>query len=106
MALAHLIEHGHALLERDQIGLGLAVQPDIGKHGHAKTERFGVEIGMIAADTAGFFERPHPAQAGRRRDAGIPRQLDIRHAAVILQVAQDFQIYLIELDSGHWRNFR
>ena len=106
MAFADLIPAGDTFLEGDEIGLGLAVQPDIGKYGDAKAQRLGIKIGVIAPDTTGFLQRTDTAQAGRWRDAGVLRQFHIGHAAAILEIAHDLEVDLVEFDSGHIRSFR
>ena len=61
---------------------GLARQADLGEHGHCVAKSLGCEIGVIAADNPGLLESAHPAQAGRRRNADPPSELDIGHAPV------------------------
>ena len=98
VALADLGPALHQGLEGAQVVLRLARQADLGEDGDAEAERRGVEVGVIAADEAGLLERAHAPQAGRRRDAGPLGQLDIGHAAVGLQVAQNVPIDPVELD--------
>ena len=56
---------------------------------------------MVALDDPGALQRPHPAQAGRRRYAGALGQLHIGHAAIGLQVAENSSVDTVELGPGH-----
>jgi hypothetical protein len=67
--------------------------------GDVVAERGCSELGVVARDDAGLLERANPAQAGWRRDAGAAGELDVGHAAVVLQVAQDPPVDLVELDA-------
>jgi hypothetical protein len=68
-----------------------------GKHRHLETEQLLVEQGAVALDVAGLLQRPHPAQARRRRYADPPRQFHIGDAAVILHFLQDFPVDGVEM---------
>jgi hypothetical protein len=68
---------------------GQALKPDDGEEGDRPAQRLRVRVGVVAADHPGFLQPADAAQAGRRRDAGAARQLDIGHAAVGLQFGQD-----------------
>jgi hypothetical protein len=56
---------------------------------------------VVAADIARLLQRAHPAQAGRGRYADAAGQLDIGHAAVVLQFGEDLAVDWIELGVGH-----
>ena len=56
---------------------------------------------MIAADIAGLFQRPDPAQAGRRRNADALGQLDIGHAPIGLEIGQNTAVDIVEFDALH-----
>src|SRR6185437_429921 len=90
-----------ALLEGDEIRLGLAMQPDHGKCGDIETERFVVEDGGEALDDPGLLERTHAAQAGGRRDTHLARKLDIGDTPVSEKLAQDQPIGCIKARSTH-----
>jgi len=75
--------------------------PDLGKNRYRIAESLGREIGVIAADHPGLFESAHPAQAGRRRDADTPGQLDIGHPPIAQQVPQYAAVDTVESDSPH-----
>src|SRR3546814_17879371 len=66
-----------------------------------ETKLLRIEVGVIAADEAGLLEGAHPAQAGRRRNAGVRGQFDIGHAAVRLQIVQDPPVDPVHLDTRH-----
>ena len=48
---------------------GVRLQPDRDHGLDRAAERGRVDVGVVAADHAALAQRPHPAQAGRRRDA-------------------------------------
>ena len=100
-ALAHHRPAAHAFLERREIGLGLAMQADVREHRHAEAEVIGVELGVVALDVAGLFQRANAAQARRRRDADRLGQPHVRHAAVVLQGRQDAAVDFVELYARH-----
>src|SRR3990167_7369598 len=101
VALANLVPAGDQVLERLEIGLGLAVQPDQREHGDAVAQGFGAEFGMIALDDAGALKGADPAQAGGGGNASALRQIDVGHATVGLQIAENAPIDSIELCAGH-----
>ena len=84
------------ILERREVGLGLAGEMHHGEHGDLVAEQLLVEQRPVALDEAGLLQRPHPAQAGRRRNADPARQLHIGDAAVLLQFLQDFPVDGVE----------
>src|SRR3546814_2261621 len=55
------------ILERLQVGFGLAAQADHRKDGDAIAELRGIEVGVIGTDHARLLERTHATEAGRRR---------------------------------------
>ena len=101
MALAYLGPGLDQRLERRQIGLRLAVKPDIGEHGHPEAERLRVDLRVVTENAARPFQRAHAAETGRRRYAGAARELDIGHASAVLEVAEDTKVDPVELDPGH-----
>ena len=100
-ALAHQRLLAHEILERLEVGLGLAGEVDHGEHRDLVAEQLLVEQRPVALDEARLLQRPHPAQAGRRRNADPPRQLHIGDAAVVLQLLQDFPVDGVEA-AGQW----
>jgi hypothetical protein len=67
-----------------------------------KSQFFGVEQRAVAGDQPGFFERAHPAQAGRWRQADAVGQILVADAAVLLQHLQNLPVVAIELhDISH-----
>ena len=90
-------QRAHPFLEMLEIGVLLAGQPDKDKAGDLKAQRLAVQVGMIALDEAGLFQRAHAAQAGRRGDLGAARQFHIGDAAIGLQFGQDAQVDGVQL---------
>src|SRR5262249_2411076 len=88
----------HEGLERRKVGFGLTGEMDHREHRHLEAEQLLVEQAAIALDVAGLLKRAHPAQAGRRRNADAARQLDIGHAAVVLELLEDLPVNGIEAD--------
>jgi hypothetical protein len=58
---------------------------------------FFIEIGAIAGDQAGLFQRPYPAQAGRRRQADAVGQVLVADAPISLQDGKDLPVVAINL---------
>ncbi len=96
VALAHLRPVRHLRLEASQHRLLLAVEPDQGEERDRPAQRLRIGVAMVAADDAELLEPAHAAQAGRRRDAGAAGQLDIGHAAVLLELADDAAVDGVE----------
>ncbi len=101
MALAHLGPGAHEVLESGEDRIRLTVEPDECEERDLKSELLGRDFGMIALDEPCLFQRPDPAQAGRRRNPGALGKLDVGHAAVGLQVLQDFQVDSVEFGAPH-----
>src|SRR6201981_2715453 len=70
------------LLEGNEIGLGLAVQPDRGERSDVEAERLVIQDCGEAFDDAGLLQRADATEAWRRRDAHLARKLDIGNAPV------------------------
>ncbi len=101
VAGAHLRPGADLVLERLEVGFGLAGEPDKGKGCHPEPESIRVEVGVIALDVAGLLERPHAAETGGCSDLHPLGQFDIRHAAIGLKLNQYLPIDCIELLSRH-----
>src|SRR5262249_28899759 len=99
-ALAHQRLRAHEALERHEIRLRLAGEMDHGEDRDLVAELFLVEQRAVTLDVAGLLERPDTPQAGRRRDADPAGELHIGDSAVVLELAQDVAIDVIEA-GGH-----
>src|SRR5580658_1108161 len=99
--LAHLGPGEGQDLEGLEIRLRLAREADLGEDRDAEAQRLGIDVGVVAPNEAGLLERAHAPEAGRRRDAGALRQIDVGHATGRLQIAQNASIDLVELDAAH-----
>ena len=55
-------------------------------------------MGAVAGDVAGLFEPLHADQARAGRQAHGVGQIDVGHAAVLLQLRQDAQVQAVELE--------
>src|SRR6185312_10048756 len=88
-------------LEGNEIGLGLAVQPNHGEGRNIEAERPVIQDRGEALDDACLLERTHPAQTRRRRDAYLAGKLDIGDAPVGLKLAQDSPVGGIEAGGTH-----
>src|SRR3546814_3238192 len=63
IAFAHFGEAADIILERLQVGFGLAAQADHRKDGDAIAELRGIKVGVIGTDHARLLERAHAAEA-------------------------------------------
>src|SRR4051812_3692213 len=84
------------LLERAQVGLGLALEADHREHGDAEAELRGVEFRVIALDDPAVLERAHTAQARGSRQTDALRQIDVGNPAFRLQFCQQPAIDAVE----------
>ncbi len=82
----------HQVLEGAQLVLGLVMQPDHGEGGELEAQRRLVEQHRVAGDQPGLLQRPHAAQARRRRQPDARSERDVGHAAVRLQLLEDAPI--------------
>jgi hypothetical protein len=63
---------------------------------------FGVEQGAITGNHPGLFQRAHPAQAGRWREADAVGQILIADPAILLQQFKNLTIVAIQFhDIAH-----
>ena len=95
-ALAHRRPALDARLEAGKLRLPLRRELDHREEHHLVAEHLRVEQRPVAPDVAGLLERPHPAQARRRRETDATRELHIRDAGVVLELAQDGKVDRIE----------
>jgi len=84
-----------------QVRVGLPLQADHAEGDEIEAELRPVEERMIALDDPGFFELAHAAQAGRRGDADPLCEFDVRHAPVLLQFPQNFDVYGVQIGAKH-----
>src|SRR6478672_426995 len=103
IAIAHDGRAAHALLERNEINLGLTMQPYHGECRDVEAERAIVEQRSVAANEPGFLERTDAPQARRRRDAYFAGKLHIGNATVGLQLPKNASIGLVETGLAHER---
>src|SRR5262245_1728468 len=89
----------HEVLERLEVGLGLAVEMHQGEDGDLVAEQLLIEQRAIAFDVARLLERAHSPQAGRCRNPDPARELDIGNAAVVLQLFENPSVDGIETSS-------
>ena len=106
-AFAHQRLGAHEILERLEVGIGLARQVHHGEDGHLVAEELLVEQRTIAFDVASLLECAHPAQTGRSRDADPARKLDVGDAPIFLQLFENLLVNGIETggqgkDSGRF----
>ncbi|KAI1690636.1 hemolysin-III related domain-containing protein [Ditylenchus destructor] len=57
----------------------------------------GVEHGAVAPDQPAFLQRPHPPQAGRRRQRHLLGQVLVAELAVLLQAVEDAVVDGVQL---------
>src|SRR5580704_2456799 len=86
----------HEILERLEIGFGLARQMHHGKNGDLVAELLFVEQRPVALDVARLLKRTDTAKAGRRGNADPARELDIGDSTVLLQLFQDLAVDGVE----------
>ena len=101
MAFAHFGQGVDMVLERLEIGLGLALEADHREHGDGVAQHRRIDHGMIGGDGAGFLQRTDTAQARRCRQPDLARQIHIGHPAIVLQFAQDLQVDVVDIGPRH-----
>jgi hypothetical protein len=82
---------GISAMARLQIGEALRrvlVHRNADQRHQRQAQFFGIEHGAIAGDQAGLFQRAHPAQAGRRRQADAVGQILIADAAICCRISR------------------
>ena len=73
------------------------MQADQAEGDDVHAERRSVEQRAVAADDARLLQLLDAPQAGRRGNADAAGQLDIGHAAVVLQLPQDFPVDRVQI---------
>ena len=84
VAFPHLRPTRHQLFEGRQHRLLLAVEADNREHRDFPAELLRIGVGVITANDARLFERPHAAQARRRGHARQTGKGDVGDASVFL----------------------
>ena len=84
VAFADLGPLPDSFLKSLQIRLGLRIEADLGEHGDVEAQGLGLQIGVIAANVPGLFQRPHAPKTRRRGNAGATGQFHVGDAAVSL----------------------
>lgn len=74
---------------------------DADKYGQAEPHLFACELRMVARDYAGVLQHPHPAQAGRGREADLVGEFHIGQPGIPLQGYEDPAIDGIQFQSWH-----
>ncbi|KXX60649.1 hypothetical protein AZG88_36470 [Rhodococcus sp. LB1] len=59
-------------------------------------KRDGVDVGMDPADHPAFHERPHPSQAGRRRDTGQRCERSVGRAGIARELIEQDAVDAVE----------
>ena len=98
ITFAHHIPAANQRFKFLKICFRLAGQANKGKNGDSIAQRFRVDIGMIALNNVGIFQRSYTPQAGRGRNTGILCQFHIGHPAIFLQVMQNLLINRIKFE--------
>ena len=88
VALAHLGQGAHVLLELAQRLLRLALEAHEREDGDGEAQLGGVEIGVIAPDHALFFKRAHASQTWRRGQPDAFGKLDVGDSPLMLKFRQ------------------
>lgn len=97
----HLVQAHHFGLEQPGLGFGMHADAGADEGLHAQAQPPAIELHAIAADHAQLLQPPHPAPAGRGREADCLGQILIAHPAVALKGAHDPDVGGIEADLGH-----
>ena len=99
-AVQDLRRIAHRLLEGFELrGMG-ALQVDDGEADAVLPHGLGIEQRHVLRDHARFLQLLDPAQAGRRRQMHLLRQVHIGQPAVTLQDFKNSAVYRIELRSS------
>ena len=88
----HLGHGEHRVLEAAGTVVGMALDAHADEDGEAEADPRAIERRAIGLDIALAFQALHPAQAGRRRETDLLRQIDIGQPAVRLQRGDDLAV--------------
>ncbi|KAG1553244.1 hypothetical protein G6F50_013062 [Rhizopus delemar] len=97
MAFKHFRESLDAVDEVIGGVLVLPAQPHPHEHGEPPPDLGLVQQRHVAVDVTAFLQQPHPAQAGRWRQAHLTGQLQVLQASVPLQGVEDAPLKIVEL---------
>src|SRR6516165_6064589 len=101
VTIAHDGRGARSFLEGNEIGLGLAVQPDHGEGCDVEAERLVIQDCGKAFDDAGLLQRADATEAWRRRDTHLAGELYIGDAPISLELVQDSPVGYIETGRTH-----
>ncbi len=96
-AFQHLGNVGNGRFQAGEAFRRMLIHRDADQGHQAQAQFPGVQHGPVAGDDAGFFQRPHPAQAGRRRQADALGQVLIADAPVRLQDGKNFPVVAVNI---------
>ena len=94
-AFEHFRDAGDAGFQIGETFRRVDIHRDANQRHQRETELAGVEKCAVADDQAGFFQRPYPAQAGRRRQADAVGQILVADPAVLLQNSEDLPVVAV-----------
>ena len=98
VALLHLAEPGHGLLETVEDVGGGPVQADFDERQQMRAELVRVEVRRIAADVAEPFQATHALDARRGTQVDAPRQFGEGNPPVVLEDLENPVVQAIHLD--------
>ena len=99
VALDHLVDLADRGLETLKILIAVLLEHDLDQDGRDGAELLEVDLGMVAADQAGFFQALEALPARRRREIDRAGECCLGDPPLRLQRGQDLQIDRIE--PGH-----
>jgi hypothetical protein len=97
VAFHDLVDLADAHLELDEVFALVVLQRDLGEHQQRVAELLEPEVRAVAGDVAGLLQPLHADQAGAGRQADGVGEVDVGHAPVLLQLAEDAQVEAVEL---------
>ena len=95
-ALQHLGQQPDGRLKIFETLRCVAIHGDIDQRHQAQAQLPGVQQSPVAADQTRLFKRPHPAQAGRGRQANAVGQVLVGDAALLLQYFQYVPVVAVQ----------
>ncbi|MPN09406.1 hypothetical protein SDC9_156696 [bioreactor metagenome] len=76
----------------------MLVHRDADQRHQAQPQLLRVELGAVTGDDAGLFQCPHPAQAGRRREADAVGEILVADPPILLQHGENLPIVAVYLN--------